>query len=125
MSHELRTPLNAILGFAQLMESDVPAPSPGQKVSIDQILQAGWYLLALINEVLDLSLIESGRLSLSSEKVSLEDVLSDCRSMMEPLAQKRGIAMTFPPFGAPCFVMADPDARAADPGQSAFQRHQI
>ena len=107
MSHELRTPLNAILGFAQLMESDIPAPSPGQKVSIDQILQAGWYLLALINEVLDLSLIESGRLSLSSEKVSLEEVLTDCRTMMEPLAQKRGITMTFPTFEVSCFVMAD------------------
>ena len=107
MSHELRTPLNAILGFAQLMESDVPSPSPAQKISIDQILQAGWYLLALINEVLDLSLIESGRLSLSTEKVSLEDVLCDCRAMMEPLALKRGITMTFPAFDGPCFVMAD------------------
>ena len=107
MSHELRTPLNAILGFAQLMESDVPAPTPAQKVSIDQILQAGWYLLALINEVLDLSLIESGKLSFSPEKVSLEEVLSDCRSMMEPLAHKRDIAMVFPDFDAPCFVMAD------------------
>jgi PAS domain S-box-containing protein len=107
MSHELRTPLNAILGFAQLMESDAPQPSPAQKVSIDQILQAGWYLLALINEVLDLSLIESGRLSLSTEKVSLPEVLTDCRAMMEPLALKRGIAMTFPDFEAPCFVMAD------------------
>jgi PAS domain S-box-containing protein len=107
MSHELRTPLNAILGFAQLMESDLPQPSPSQKVSIDQILQAGWYLLALINEVLDLSLIESGKLSLSTEKVSLAEVLTDCRAMMEPLALKRGIAMTFPGFEAPCFVMAD------------------
>jgi len=107
MSHELRTPLNAILGFAQLMESDVPAPSLSQKVSIDQILQAGWYLLALINEVLDLSLIESGRLSLSQEKMSLAEVLSDCQSMMEPLALKRGITMKFPEFDATCFVMAD------------------
>jgi PAS domain S-box-containing protein len=107
MSHELRTPLNAILGFAQLMESDVPPPTLAQKVSIDQILQAGWYLLALINEVLDLSLIESGRLSLSQEKVSLSDVLSDCRAMMEPLALKRGITMKFPENDATCFVMAD------------------
>jgi PAS domain S-box-containing protein len=107
MSHELRTPLNAILGFAQLMESDSPAPSPGQKVSIDQILQAGWYLLALINEVLDLSLIESGKLSFSAEKMALADVLNDCRTMMEPLAKKRGITMTFPRFNAPYFVMAD------------------
>jgi PAS domain S-box-containing protein len=107
MSHELRTPLNAILGFAQLMESDDPAPSPAQKVSIDQILQAGWYLLALINEVLDLSLIESGKLSFSNEKMSLPEVLTDCRAMMEPLALKRGITMEFPDFDEPCFVMAD------------------
>jgi PAS domain S-box-containing protein len=107
MSHELRTPLNAILGFAQLMKSDVPAPTPTQKASIDQILQAGWFLLELINEVLDLSLIDSGKVSLSPEPVSLGEVLADCQAMMEPLAQKRGIAMTFPTFGAPCFVLVD------------------
>ena len=60
MSHELRTPLNAILGFAQLVESGTPEPTPTQKRSIDQILKAGWYLLELINEILDLALIESG-----------------------------------------------------------------
>jgi len=107
MSHELRTPLNAILGFAQLLESDVPPPLAAQKVSIDQILQSGWYLLELINEILDLSLIESGKLSLSTEPVSLAEVLSDCKAMMEPLARKRGITMTFPAFDVPCFVMAD------------------
>src|SRR6202035_3131881 len=57
MSHELRTPLSAILGFAQLIESGSPAPTTTQKRSIDQILQAGWYLLDLINEILDLALI--------------------------------------------------------------------
>src|ERR1700733_13800803 len=93
MSHELRTPLNAILGFAQLMQSDRPPPSPDQTASIDQILQAGWYLLALINEVLDFSLIESGKFTLSPEPVCLGEVLSHCQSMMEPLAQKRGITM--------------------------------
>jgi signal transduction histidine kinase len=60
MSHELRTPLNAILGFAQLVESGTPAPTPTQKRGIEQILKAGWYLLDLINEILDLALIESG-----------------------------------------------------------------
>jgi signal transduction histidine kinase len=59
MSHELRTPLNAILGFAQLMESGLPLPTPAQQRSLDQILKAGWYLLELINEILDLALIES------------------------------------------------------------------
>jgi len=68
MSHELRTPLNAILGFAQLMESDSPPPTSSQKESIGQILQAGWYLLELINEILDLALIESGKLSMSGNR---------------------------------------------------------
>src|ERR1700675_2971058 len=75
MSHELRTPLGAILGFAQLMESDSPSPTASQKRSIDQILQGGWYLLELINEILDLALIESGKLSLSLEPISLAEVL--------------------------------------------------
>ncbi|MGD0143721.1 MAG: ATP-binding protein, partial [Rhizomicrobium sp.] len=107
MSHELRTPLNAILGFAQLMESDKPAPSENQAASIAQILEAGWYLLDLVNKVLDLSLIESGKLTLSPEPVALAEVLADCRNVMEPQAQKRGIAMTFPAFEEPCFVYAD------------------
>jgi PAS domain S-box-containing protein len=107
MSHELRSPLNAILGFAQLMESGSPLPTPAQKESIDQILQAGWYLLELINEILDLSLIESGKLSLSLEPMSLIEVLSDCEAMIDPQAQKSGISVSFPEFDSPCFVNAD------------------
>ncbi len=107
MSHELRSPLNAVLGFAQLMESDTPPPTPSQKASIDQILHAGWYLLELINEILDLSVIESGRLSLSLEPVSLPEVMLECQAMIEPQALKRGITMTFPDFAAPCFIKAD------------------
>ncbi|MDX9972885.1 MAG: PAS domain S-box protein [FCB group bacterium] len=107
MSHELRSPLNAILGFAQLMESDSPEPTPGQKESIGQILQAGWHLLKLINEILDLAKIESGQLSLSPESVSLSEVMVECQGMIEGQAQKRGIQMTFPEFEVPCFVHAD------------------
>jgi len=107
MSHELRTPLNAILGFAQLMSTGNPLPTPSQKRNLDQILKAGWYLLELINEILDLALIESGTATLSREPVSLVEVLQECRAMIEPQAQKRGIAMTFPDFGQPCFVQAD------------------
>jgi signal transduction histidine kinase/CheY-like chemotaxis protein len=107
MSHELRTPLNAILGFAQLMESGSPAPTPSQKRNLEQILKAGWYLLELINEILDLALIESGKLTLSREPVSLAEVMLECRAMVEPQAHKRGIAMTFPRFDAPHFVKAD------------------
>ena len=107
MSHELRTPLNAILGFAQLVESGTPAPTATQKRSIDQILKAGWYLLELINEILDLALIESGRLSLSNEPVSLAEVMLECRAMIEPQAQKRGIRMAFPRIDAASYVNAD------------------
>jgi PAS domain S-box-containing protein len=107
MSHELRSPLNAILGFAQLMESGSPPLAPSQKTSIDRILQSGWYLLELINEILDLSLIESGKLSLSLEPLSLPDLLLECQVMIEPQAQKSGIRISFSAFDHPCFVSGD------------------
>ncbi len=107
MSHELRSPLNAILGFAQLMDSDATPPTPPQKESIGQILRAGWYLLDLINEILDLALIESGRMSLSQESMSLADVMLDCQTMIEPQAQNREIHITFPRFDTAYFVYAD------------------
>ena len=107
MSHELRTPLNAILGFGQLIESGVPTPTPSQQRSLGQILKAGWYLLALINEILDLALIESGKLSLSLEAISLNEVMAECQSMIEPQAQKYGITVTFPTLNTPYFVKAD------------------
>ncbi|HXE96386.1 MAG TPA: ATP-binding protein, partial [Dongiaceae bacterium] len=107
MSHELRSPLNAILGFAQLLESGSPLPTDTQKGSIDQILKAGWYLLELINEILDLALIESGKLSLSLEPMSLGAVLLECQEMIEPQAQKNGIRMTFPEYECSCFIQAD------------------
>ena len=107
MSHELRTPLSAILGFAQLIESGSPPPTTSQKRSIDQILQAGWYLLELINEILDLALIESGKLSLSLEPISLAEVMHECQAMIEPQAQKRGISVAFPQSEIPYFVKAD------------------
>jgi PAS domain S-box-containing protein len=107
MSHELRSPLNAILGFAQLMNSDSPAPTPSQTASIDQILHAGWYLLELINEILDLAQIESGKFALSPEPTSLADVMLECQAMIEPLGLKRGLTMVFPQFELPCFVDAD------------------
>ena len=107
MSHELRSPLNAILGFAQLMESDVTPQTPTQKESTGQILQAGWYLLNLINEILDLAMIESGKLPVSLESMSLGEVTLDCQTMIEPQAQKYGISMRFCQLDKPCFVLAD------------------
>jgi PAS domain S-box-containing protein len=107
MSHELRSPLNAILGFAQLMASESPPPTPSQQASIDQILRAGWHLLELINEVLDLAKIESGQVSISPEPVLLGDALHECESMIEPQAQQRGIHVSFPHLDAPRYVHAD------------------
>ena len=107
MSHELRTPLNAILGFAQLLESSKPPPTSAQTLRIEQIIKAGWYLLELINEILDLALIESGKVSLSRESVSLISVIQECQAMMEPQAQQRDIKLTFRPFDNTWFVYAD------------------
>jgi len=107
MSHELRTPLSAILGFAQLIESSTPAPSSSQKKSVDQILKAGWFLLDLINEILDLALIESGKIAISLEPVSLAEVMRECRAMIEPQAESRQISIRFNEFEAPYFVKAD------------------
>ena len=125
MSHELRSPLNAILGFAQLMESDSQSPTPSQKESIAQILDAGWHLLNLINEILDLAVIESGTVSLSGESVSLDEVMLECRAMMEPQAQQRGISMTFPRVRQPLLRQFRSDPVEADSHQPALQRDQI
>ena len=106
MSHELRTPLNAILGFAQLLEMDsLPAED---RESVTEIRNAGNHLLELINEVLDIARIESGKLSLSLEPVALEGVLGESGALVRPLAEQRRIHVdvSVPPPDA-SFVHAD------------------
>ncbi|RFP14063.1 response regulator [Duganella sp. BJB488] len=107
MSHELRTPLNAVLGFAQLLASDKPPPSAAQQRSLDQILKGGWYLLQLINEILDLAMIESGKVTMSQESMGLSEVLKDCQALIGPQAEKRGIRLFFAALSEPFFVHAD------------------
>ncbi|WP_400244544.1 ATP-binding protein [Niallia sp. JL1B1071] len=94
MSHELRTPMNAILGFAQLLEMDPSEPlTESQQESVNEILKAGNHLLILINEVLDLAKIESGRLSISIEPVEVYSVMDEVASIISPLADKRSITL--------------------------------
>ncbi len=97
ISHEVRTPLNAILGFAQLFEM-VPGNelTPKQSEYLGHIRRSGEHLLALINEVLDLSQIESGNLRLSIESISAKSVLEECIAMVQPLAEKNAIELTMP-----------------------------
>ncbi len=94
MSHELRTPLNAILGFGQLLQRDRTEPlQPEQALRVDQILQGGHHLLALINEVLDLARIEAGTLPLSLEPVDVDALMDECLRLMQPTATAQGVQM--------------------------------
>jgi PAS domain S-box-containing protein len=91
MSHELRTPLNAVLGFAQILEMDDLGPE--QRDGVKQILKGGHHLLGLIDEVLDISRIATGSLSLSPEPVSVTEVVFEAVDLIQPLAAERGIAL--------------------------------
>jgi CheY-like chemotaxis protein/two-component sensor histidine kinase len=107
MSHELRSPLNAIVGFAQLLESGTPPPTPLQQRNIDRILAGGWYLLKLINEILDLAQIESGKLALSLQPLSLTELLRECQNLTEAHAEKQGIVLKFVDIEQAMWVVAD------------------
>jgi PAS domain S-box-containing protein len=91
MSHELRTPLNAILGFGQLLEME--RLNGGDDESVRQIMKAGRHLLGLINEVLEISRIESGQLSISSEPINVDQVCSEVLDLMRPQASEFGITL--------------------------------
>jgi PAS domain S-box-containing protein len=106
MSHELRTPLNAVLGFAQLLEMDELTSE--QRESTQQILKAGRHLLTLINEVLDISRIESGSLGLSIEPVGVRDLVQETLDLVQPIAASRDIALRVgDPDGLAQHVLAD------------------
>jgi PAS domain S-box-containing protein len=109
MSHELRTPLNAILGFAQLLERDRKQPlSERQLERLRHVLRGGEHLLRLIDDVLDLSRIEAGRISMSSEPVSVPEVLQEVIHTLEPMATRAQIRIGEPvvPSNTP-YVVAD------------------
>jgi PAS domain S-box-containing protein len=105
MSHELRTPLNAILGFSQLLEMD--ELSADQRENVAYISQAGRHLLQLINEVLDISRIESGQISISREPVAIDEVLHEVTALVRPLADARRVELDIPEAQPGTFVLAD------------------
>jgi PAS domain S-box-containing protein len=91
MSHELRTPLNAILGFAQILEMRELGPKESR--GVQQIIKAGRHLLQLINEVLEISRIEAGRISLSIEPVEVLPLLQEVSNLVQPLAAQQNIIL--------------------------------
>ena len=95
MSHELRTPLNAILGFSQLLE--IERLNTGQRESVEQISRAGRHLLELVNEVLDISRIDSGNMTLVPEPLSVEELLREAVDLIRPLADMRRIEIRTDP----------------------------
>ena len=107
MSHELRTPLNAIIGFTEIMELDPQTPD-GQQDWIRHVLKAGRHLLGLIDEVLDIARIETGRLSLSLEPVGIEETVNEVLDLVRPLAARSDIRIEVQAYaGMAGWVRAD------------------
>jgi CheY-like chemotaxis protein len=108
MSHELRTPLNAVLGFAQLLRFDTERPLSVQHGErVQHIQSAGEHLLALVNDVLDLSRVESGELMPALEAVNLRSVAEDALAMVVPLAASAGVDLLEPHAADEVWVLAD------------------
>ena len=105
VSHELRTPLNAILGFGQLLERDLI--EQGERETLDQMLSAGRHLLAIVDDLLDLSRIESGDLRLSLEPVQLTEVLGEAKSLITPAATAAAVGIRQRPVNVNLYVRAD------------------
>lgn len=107
MSHELRTPMNAIMGFAQLLETDQETPlTPDQADNVREIFHAGKHLLELINEVLDLARIETGRIELSMEPVEVPSLIGECVALLQPLTSEHRIELKLG-IDRTCTVQAD------------------
>ena len=106
MSHELRTPLNAVIGFSQLLQND-PAADPAQKEQLAMINRSGHHLLTLINDILELSKIESGRTELQPAPVAMNTLFESVLEMLRQRAGERGIALRLDCAGVPQVIMAD------------------
>ncbi|MDJ0685961.1 MAG: ATP-binding protein [Alphaproteobacteria bacterium] len=108
MSHELRTPLNSVIGFSQILLADRDAPlSADQTAAVEQIFKSGAHLLELINQVLDLSQIERGALSVSTDTLAVEPILEECLAMVRRSAEAAGLTFRLPQRPMPS-VVGDP-----------------
>ncbi len=127
MSHELRTPLNAIIGFSDLMRAEIggPVSNPTYKGYIEDIHQAGALLLGIINSILDLSRIESGKLELKMGRVCLKDAWVRIESTVQSHAVAKGIDLTFVEFRDRPLVPRRRQCGLADPRQSDRQCDQV
>ncbi|HET9093534.1 MAG TPA: ATP-binding protein [Solirubrobacteraceae bacterium] len=105
VSHELRTPLGAILGYGQLLERELV--DRGERETLDQLLAAGRHLLAIVDDLLDLSQIESGNLRLSLEPVQVADVLAEAKALIGPAAMAATVGVRQRPVGVDLYVRAD------------------
>jgi signal transduction histidine kinase/DNA-binding response OmpR family regulator len=105
VSHELRTPLNAVLGFGQLLE--IEKLDPDQRETLEQILAGGRHLLAIVNDLLDLSRVESGELRLSTEPVQLAEIIREARSLATPQAADRAVKVRPRDIPEALYVTAD------------------
>jgi signal transduction histidine kinase/DNA-binding NarL/FixJ family response regulator len=105
VSHELRTPLNAILGFGQLLERDLV--EQGERETLGQMLGAGRHLLAIVDDLIDLSRIEGGELRLSIEPVQIADALGEAKSLISPAATTAAVGVRQRPVNVELYVRAD------------------
>jgi PAS domain S-box-containing protein len=109
VSHELRTPLNAVIGFSQLSEMDRDEPlSKNQEISVREILHAGEHLVTLIDQILDLSRIETGNISMSISRVEPATTINACIALVNNAARERGLVIHVPDFPNMPTVKADP-----------------
>ena len=109
ISHELRTPLNAIVGFAQIMETDLQSPLPDvHRKRLRYMREAGEHLVALVTDLLDLSSIEAGAVSMALETADVEQAVGEAVGIVQPMAQAHSIAIEISTEGpGPTFVLCD------------------
>jgi signal transduction histidine kinase/CheY-like chemotaxis protein len=107
MSHEIRTPMNAVLGFAQLLQQD-PSLSPGARNKVATILKSGDHLLAIINDILEMSRIEAGRIEVRNEPVDLHTLLDEIGTIFRMRSEEKGLSFTLDrPAPLPRHITAD------------------